>query len=135
MDFDPDLKWKCVDDKGFNTHIGPMLYARDDECWYGSIDLQDHHINHGGVCHGGVYMALADVTMGIAAYQLSDWQKCATIDFQTHFLAAAKKGQKLVCNARLNRAVGDLVFMESHIWAAGRQCAQSSGIWKVLETK
>lgn len=133
MDFDPELNWKVVDDKGFNTHIGPMRYARHDEAWFGSIDVSNEHINYGGVCHGGVYMALADVTMGIAAYQLSDWRKCATIDFQAHFLAAAKLGQTLVCSARLNRAVGDLVFMESKTWAGGRQCAQSTGIWKLLE--
>ena len=133
MNFDPDLDWKVVDDKGFNTHVGPMLYARDGDAWYGSIELADHHINVGGVCHGAVYMALADVTMGIAAYQLSDWRNCATIDFQSQFMAAAKKGQTLVCVANLNRAVGDLVFMQSNLWAGGRRCAHSNAIWKVLD--
>ncbi|MEM7060464.1 MAG: PaaI family thioesterase [Pseudomonadota bacterium] len=133
MNLDPDLEWKVVDDKGFNTHVGPMLHARSDDTWYGSIQLSDHHINLGGVCHGAVYMALADVTMGIAALQLSEWRQCATIDFQAQFMAAAKKGQTLLCAAILNRAVGDLVFMQAEIWAEGRQCAHSSAIWKVLE--
>ena len=132
MDYDPDLNWKIVDDKGFNSHIGPLRYARTEDRWLGAIELADQHINFGGVCHGGVYMALADVTMGIAAHSVVERQKCATIDFQAHFLAAAKKGQVLMCAARLNRSVGGIIFMESELWASGRQCMRASGIWKVL---
>ena len=135
MDFDPSLNWKVVDDQGFNTHIGPMRYARGDDAWLGALELTDHHINVGGVCHGAVFTAVADVTMGIAALQLSDWQKCTTIDFHAQFIAAAKKGQTLLCSATLNRAVGDLVFMQAQLWAGGRQCAHTSSVWKVLVTK
>ena len=39
MEFDPDLNWKIVNDNGFNSHIGPLKYARTDDRWFGAIEL------------------------------------------------------------------------------------------------
>ena len=133
MDFDPTRNWREIDDKGFNTHIGPVLFARlDDTTWQGALKLAPKHINIGGVCHGGVYMSLADVSMGAAAHSAADRQRCATIDFQAHFLAAAKLDQWLVAEARLDRLVSGVVFMECELWAGGRRCMRANGIWKLL---
>ena len=133
MEFDPNRKWREIDDEGFNTHIGPILFARLDETtWQGALKLVPKHINMGGVCHGGVYMSLADVAMGAAAHSAAGKQRCATIDFQAHFLAAAKLDQWLVAEARLNRLVSGVVFMECELWAGQRRCMRASGIWKLL---
>lgn len=132
MDFNPDLGWKALDDQGFNTHIGPILFRRDDNGWYGAIELTDSHINAGGVCHGGVYLSLADTTMGIGASFVMDRRRAATISLEQHFVAAAKLGQVLVCRARLSRAVSGLAFMHAEAWAGGRQCTRASGVWKAL---
>ena len=133
MDFNPERNWREIDDKGFNTHIGPILFTRlDQTTWQGALKLAPQHINMGGVCHGGVYMSLADVTMGASAHSAAEQQRCATIDFQAHFLAAAKLDQWLVAEARLNRLVSGLVFMECELWAGGRHCMRANGIWKLL---
>lgn len=132
VDYDPDLKWKTIDDGAFNTHNGPMQFHRGADFWLGAIRLQAQHMNFGGVAHGGVYMALADVTMGVGAHDTVGKQSCATIDFEAHFLAAAKLDQWLVCRASLNRQAADVIFMQSELWAGGRQCMRASGIWKVL---
>lgn len=134
MKFDTDLDWTEVVDNGFNSFIGPIRFADCGDHWLGALVLQPHHLNKGGVCHGGVYMALADTTMGIAAHRVSDHQPAATIDFQTHFLAAAKLGQELICKARLNRAISGLVFMEGELWSGERKCARTNGIWKQLSS-
>lgn len=128
-----ELDWRDVRDGGFNSHMGPIMFARAGEGrWLGRLEIQPKHINFGGVAHGGVYMALADVTMGIGAHDAADRQRSATIDFSAQFLAAAKAGQWLICDARLNRAVSGVVFMESDLWAGGRRCMRATGIWKVL---
>lgn len=132
MEFNADLDWRVIDDQGFNTHIGPIRFADAGDHWIGALDLQRHHMNLGGVSHGGVYMSFADTTMGVAAYQASGQQRAATIDFTAHFLAAAKEGQTLLCAARLNRFVSGVVFMEAELWAGGRQCMAAKGIWKLL---
>lgn len=133
MDMDPALAWRTVSDSGFNSLLGPIRFARiDQDTWQGLLDLQQKHMNLGGVCHGGVYMTLADTTMGISAHEASGGQRAATIDFQSHFLAAAKLGQVLTCTARANRVVSGLAFMECELEAGGRVCMRANGIWKAL---
>ncbi len=133
MEFDPKLDWRIVDDGGYNTHNGPVRFASPGGGrWLGALELQAKHMNFGGVCHGGVYMSLVDVTMGIAAHEAAEGERCATIDLNAHFLAAAKLGQTLVAEARLNRRVSGVTFMECELWAGGRKCFRANGIWKAL---
>ena len=132
IDYDPDLNWREIKDGGFNSHFGPIMFARGDGCWFGAIKLEQKHMNFGGVCHGGVYMALADVSMGVGAHDAAEKAMSATIDLEGHYLAAAKLGNWLVSQTRLNRKVSGLMFMEAELWSDGRQCMRASGIWKTL---
>ena len=132
MQFNPDLEWRVIDDQGYNTHIGPIRFAEQDDHWLGALDLQRHHMNLGGVAHGGVYMSFADTTMGIGAYLASGQQRAATIDFSAHFLAAAKQDHVLLSVVRLNRFVSGVAFMQAELWSGGRKCMTAKGIWKTL---
>ena len=133
MEYDPERNWRAVDDAGFNAHIGPLWYSKIDEASSQlALRLDQRHINMGGVCHGGVYMSASDTAMGITAFRVMGRVPCATIDFRSHFLAAAKCDQWLVIEARVNRSTGDIAFMESEAWSEGRKCFVASGIWKRL---
>ena len=143
MEYDPTLNWRDVKDDGFNEFVGPMRFAtleRADDTpvgqprWQLALALDRRHVNLGGVCHGGVLMATADVAMGISASRSADGHRCATVDFQSHFLAAAKIDHWLVVSVRLNRLVSGLAFMEAETWCAGRKCFVASGIWKMLSS-
>jgi uncharacterized protein (TIGR00369 family) len=131
-----DLEWRELRPTGFNAYVGPMRFAPAGEgLWMTALDLDARHMNMGGVCHGGVYMTLADVAMGAAAYEAGGRHPCATVDFEAHFLAAAKRGQTLLAAARLGRLVGGLAFMECEVTAGGRRCLRASGIWKFLASR
>lgn len=133
MEYDPDRDWREIDDKGFNAHIGPLWYARiDDDSSQVAVKLDQRHINMGGVCHGGVYMSVSDTAMGITAFRAMGRVPCATIDFRSHFLAAAKKDHWLVIQTQVNRKTSDIAFMECEAWSGGRKCFVASGIWKRL---
>jgi uncharacterized protein (TIGR00369 family) len=130
---DPALEWREIRDDGFNSHIGPIRMARlDEKTWQATLTLDARHINAGGVCHGGVLMSLADVAMGAASYQAGGNRRCATIDFEAHFLAAAKQGQTLMVTAHQNRMVSEISFMECEVSGGERLCLRASGIWKYL---
>jgi acyl-coenzyme A thioesterase PaaI-like protein len=134
MEYDPDRNWREIDDAGFNAHIGPLWYSKVDETTSQvALKLDQRHMNMGGVCHGGVYMSSCDTAMGITAFRVMGRVPCATIDFRSHFLAAAKLDQWLIIEARVNRAAGDVVFMECDAWASDRKCFVASGIWKRLK--
>ena len=132
MELDPDLNWKDIYDTGFNSHNGPIRYARVEDGWICALELDKRHVNFGGVAHGGVMMWLADVCMGVGAHKSADDAFCSTIELDIHLMAAAKIGQTLICKSRLNRAVSGVFFMECELWAGGRQVARASGIWKLL---
>lgn len=137
MDFDPSLPWRQITSKGFNQHIGPIRFARAGENeWQGLLPLDERHTNAWGVCHGGTTMTVADATMGTATFEAGGGRRCATLEMNTHFLAPAKIGQRLLSVATQMRGVRDLSFMSCEIWAlhdeGSRRVMRASGIWKYL---
>ena len=133
MKDDATVPWRDIRASGFNAHVGPIRFARiDPSTWRSQLVIADKHLNVGGVCHGGVLLTLADVTMGAATFEATDSQPCATIQLDGHFVAAAKPGQTLDATARQVRAVSGLSFMECAIFAGARQVFRASGVWKSL---
>ena len=141
MRYDPDLPWRDLTYGGFNHHIGPVRLARAGESqWQGTLMLDERHRNAGGVCHGGVSMTLADVTMGAGSFESAGKRPCATVEMNSHFLAAAKLDQRLLAVATQLRLVRDLSFMSCEVWAIGpndeaRQVLRASGLWKFLTSR
>ena len=136
MDFDPDLAWRDVRGEGYNTHIGPIQFAALGESrWCATVVLDSRHINVGGVCHGGMLLSLADVAMGASTFAAGGGHPCATIQMDSHFIAAAKAGQRLVAVATQLRKVRDISFMQCEIWAADRLIMRASGTWKYLTNR
>lgn len=127
------LDWRVLRPSGFNAHTGPMYFASAGENeWFVTLELDERHMNHGGFCHGGVLLTLADTSMGTAAFEAAGKRFCATVGLQSHFIAMAKRGQTLIAHARLDRMAGGLAFMQAELHAGGRLCMRASGIWKVL---
>ena len=136
MDFDPSLQWRDVTSPGFNAHIGPIRIAQiSDELFAATLEIRDIHCNIGGVCHGGVLMSLADTAMGSAAYIAGGEHPCATITFDSQFLAGAKPGKTLYAQARVLRRVRELCFVDCMLSAGGRNVLRASGTWKYLASR
>ncbi|MEM6973953.1 MAG: PaaI family thioesterase [Pseudomonadota bacterium] len=130
------LPWRRVRGTGFTPHVGPVEFARaGSDVWYGRLTLDQRHINVGGVCHGGVLLTLADITMGTSTYEAGGGHPCATIQLDTHFVAAAKQGQVLYCRAHQIRLVRGLSFMEAGLASGGRLVMRVSGVWKQLDSR
>lgn len=133
---DPAPLWREILGEGFNRHIGPIRFARvGDTEWRAMLELDARHLNRGGVCHGGVLMTLADVAMGAASFEAAGGHPCATIEMNSHFLAAAKPGAALEARSRQLRRVKTLSFMDCEVWSGGRQVLRASGIWKYLDSR
>ncbi|GMG81061.1 PaaI family thioesterase [Paralimibaculum aggregatum] len=136
MEFDPALPWREIRGTGFNAHIGPVRFAEIAPTRFAAaLELGEHHLNQGGVCHGGVLMTLADVAMGAGSFAAGGEHPCATIAFDAQFLAAAKQGTLLLAESRQLRRVRELSFMDCALWSGGRQVMQASGIWKYLASR
>ncbi|MEL6268159.1 MAG: PaaI family thioesterase, partial [Pseudomonadota bacterium] len=129
------MAWRPVRAAGFNAHVGPVDFAPTPTASYGLLALDDRHINAGGVCHGGVLLTMADITMGKTTFDLGDQHPCSTIQMDCHFVAAAKIGQVLLCRAHQVRKAGGLSFMACEMAAGARIVARASGVWKYLASR
>lgn len=131
--YDPDLDWRAARARGFNVLVGPFEIATlTDSVWRFRLQLDDRHVNFGGVCHGGVLFTLLDYAMGVGASEASEDRLCSTISMTTQFVAAAKPGALLHGEARTVRATRDVCFMEAEVWGGERLAASASAIFKYL---
>lgn len=136
MEFRDDLDWIQYRPVGFNQHAGPFFVGQMTETEYRMyLDVQPHHLNQGGVVHGGVSMTLADNAMGVAAWHAAAETPTATIEFSMKFIAAGKGGAPLYGRAEIERRTGDLCFMTGELWSDGRKIATASGVWKYINPR
>lgn len=130
-----NLSWHNFADAGFNSEMGPVYIAHTeepDQKFYAKLELEGRHMNMSGVCHGGVLMSIADIAMGSGSWIAGGQHRCATIQMDSQFLAAAKKGQTIIAVAAVSRRTKDVSFMSCDLWGGGRQVLRANGIWKYL---
>ena len=133
LDLDPDINWEILDAGDFTAHVGRMAHAQTGEAeWRFCMDVERRHLNVGGVAHGGVSLTMLDTGMGRGAWLAGGMRPCATIQLDSHFLSAAKEGQRIEGVARLLRRTADVAFMEGELQAGGRMTMRASGVWKYL---
>ncbi|WP_281411469.1 PaaI family thioesterase [Enterovirga aerilata] len=98
---------------------------------YGFL-AEARHLNRGGVVHGGMLMAFADQTLGMAASRANGGRRQVTVQLDTHFLATVRQGEFVVSHCTVERLTRSLVFMRCELKAGARTVATASGIWKLL---
>lgn len=134
MEFRDDLDWIRYRPVGFNQHAGPFFIAHvEGPAYYMHLHIKPHHLNQGGVVHGGVSMTLADNAMGVAAWHAAGERPTATIEFGMKFIAAGKAGGPLYGRAEIERRTKDLCFLSGELWSHGRKIATASGVWKYID--
>jgi len=131
--FRPDLDWRAARATGFNLLAGPFEIAPlSDGVWRFRLQMDERHVNFGGVCHGGVLFTLLDYAMGIAATAASADRLASTVSMNTHFIASAKPGSFLHGEAVVVRATRDVCFLEAEVWGGDRLAAKASAVFKYL---
>lgn len=90
------------------------------------------HMNSFNVAHGGVIMALMDVTLATAARSVDAAVVVLTIEVKTTFMQPCV-GQ-LTSKGRLIHRTGSMGFCEATIRdAQGRACAHATGTFKYVK--
>ena len=78
-------EFRNISKVGFMKHNGGLEFRKisDDEYEF-KTEIQDYHINAGGVTHGGFIMSMLDSGMGTAAHQVIEG-KAVTISLEYKF--------------------------------------------------
>jgi 1,4-dihydroxy-2-naphthoyl-CoA hydrolase len=79
---------------GMAQHFGIRIIAAGKDKVVGEIDVDERHLNAGGIVHGGAYMAFADELGGHAAsLHLAPGMRTTTIESKTNFFRACRAGR------------------------------------------
>ena len=132
--FDPAAAgWDPDDDEGFVALVGPMWKRRSGETDHYAFVAEAKHHNRRGVVHGGMLMTFADQAFGELVLDSVDHRLCATIQLNTHFIAAVQAGDFVVGRGEIVRKTRSIVFVRGILSVGNRQVAGIDGIWKVLK--
>ena len=118
--------------RGFNKFVGP-LYRLPDE---GGVTrhaflVAEKHMNAAGTVHGGMLMALADVSMSRTSRLTTDAQSCSTVALSCDFLAPGRLGDVIESRVRVTRRTRTLVFLSAELSVGERLLMTASGVWKL----
>jgi uncharacterized protein (TIGR00369 family) len=117
---------------GFSEHIGPLYRKGDDPAEFVfAARIADHHINRGGVVHGGMLMSFADHCLGETVHATTN-ARCSTISLQVNFVAPGRIGDWIFCKGEVTRVTRSVVFIRGRVFAGEQTLVDIQGVWKLL---
>jgi len=121
--------------KGFSAHAGPMYLRkpRNGHTLAFAFRVAPHHLNQGGVVHGGMLVTFIDHALGAFVHFAAGNKPCSTISLDCNFVSPGRVGDWVECTAEVGRVTSSLVFMEGKLCVGSRVVLQAKGIWKILD--
>jgi uncharacterized protein (TIGR00369 family) len=117
---------------GFPEHVGTFYRKGDDPgSWIYAMRMAPHHLNRGGVVHGGTLMTFADQAFGETIHEVTK-SRCSTISLQVNFVAPGRTGDWVFCEGRITRVTRSVVFISGRVFAGEQTLVDAQGIWKLL---
>ncbi len=117
---------------GFLDHGGPYWLKREGDRTLVGLEVADHHRNYHDVAHGGVLTTLADVALSYQIYISADPPlPTVTIALTTQFLGAARIGDWIVADARIDRIGGRIGYASGRVVRGEEILATMTGAYSV----
>src|SRR5258708_40148912 len=95
MPLDPEFESSIrarVSASPFATWMGLRIVSIDDGESEIAIDLEPHHLNPGGIVHGGIVATILDAAIGLALRTTIGMYSHVTVQLDVHYLAPATQG-------------------------------------------
>ena len=105
---------------------------RDENAYEFSGQIQEIHLNTGGIAHGGYLATIADAGMGTAAHMIAKGKRCVTINLDLKFISAGILGDKLTGKVKIQKKTNSLIFIDCQINNSKGVVTTASGTWKIL---
>lgn len=92
--------------------------------------VDERHVNHVGVAHGGLLASLADFTLGINIMRrAAPGTSFVTVHLKVDYVGAARVGEWLEASATIDKDGGRLRFVHGALVAGGRTVVTASAIF------
>ena len=116
----------------FENFVGPVYETGEPGARRFVLAIDERHVNMRGVLHGGMLMTFADLTLGQAVWDATDYAPSVTLNMHTQFLKSARQGDLLEVAPQLIRKTGSLVFMRGDFTVRGETAFTAESVWKLL---
>jgi uncharacterized protein (TIGR00369 family) len=116
----------------FEIFMGPVFDTGEPGGRKFLIEIDERHVNRRGVMHGGMMMTFADMTLGQAVWDVTDFAPSVTLNMHTQFLKPARAGDLVEVSPQLIRKTGSLVFMRGDFTVGGEAIFTAESVWKLL---
>ena len=126
----PGEGWVADEECGFVALIGPVWQRSEGAGMTYGLRVEPKHMNRDGSLHGGMFLALFDHALGMAAYAHGGVERLVTMQLGTQFMGGAKVGDFLELTAEVVKQTGSYMFMRGECRGAAKLLATSEGIWK-----
>jgi uncharacterized protein (TIGR00369 family) len=109
----------------FARWMGMRLVALDEGTSEIALDLQPHHLNPGGIVHGGIIATALDAAIGLALRTTIGAQGHVTVQLGIQYLSPAKqgtliaRGRRVHTGARTGYGEAEISTKEGHLLAKG----------------
>lgn len=118
----------------FLERMAPLFERRAEDGWVIATMVQPHHCNRRGLAHGGLYSALADITLGKNLSRSRDpLLPLLTSSLTVDFIAAAKVGELLQARCEFSRIGRRMAFANGYLEVGERVMARASAVFAVME--
>ena len=139
MPLDPELEPLIRERFGkseFARWMGISLIGLDEGESELRLDLAGHHLNPGGIAHGGVIAALLDASIGLALRsKLGMTTDHVTIELDVHYLSPARSGA-LIGRGRAVRVGGRVSYGEADLFTdEGTLVAKGTATFLVVQAR
>lgn len=120
---------------GFLDRGGPYWLWKTDVGTIVGLRIEEGHLNYQDAAHGGVLTTLADVALSWSVYS-SEIPPLAvsTVTLTVNFLGAARLGQWLEAEARIDRIGQRLAYTSGTIRSGDAVIATMTGVFSVRRT-
>ena len=117
----------------FLEHVGPVYRRGEGADAAFALQVREHHLNLGGVAHGGLLATLVDFSLGRAvAAAIDDEAGAATVSLTTDFLGPAEAGDWVIAHTEVERAGARLAFADCSLIVDGREIVRGRAVLAVL---
>jgi uncharacterized protein (TIGR00369 family) len=116
----------------FEIFVGPVYEKGEPGAKCFLLRIDKRHVNMRGVIHGGMLMTFADLALGQAVWDVTDYAPSVTLNMHTQFLKPARAGEVLEVTPHLIRKTGSLVFMRGDFTVGGETVFTAESVWKLL---
>ena len=123
---------RLIPEGNFADVNGPLWRRIEDGKLIVGFRVEWRHCNPTGMCHGGMLMTFADQAFGELVLDSVKRRLCATVQLNTHFIAAVQIGDLVEARGEIVRGTRSLVFIRGLLTVGERTVASIDGIWKVL---